>query len=499
MGAVLGTLAVSLIEPMYVAAGFTLYLQRRTMLEGWDIELRFRHLTDRVAAAAPRMAAALAAFAFGCAILAAPSMTAHAQAPSQPRKDAAQEIKRVMESPEFGQMEKRRGIRYIGPTWDSKDEKKSTYDFAWVEKLARFFSEAARFIAWTGGAILLAVALYFLARYVRLRAGRNGPRERPDFLFGLDVRPESLPDDVAGAAAALAREGRTREALSLLYRGALVRFLDQGLEFLRGDTEGDCQRKVDRAVPEGPRSFFRRLVAAWQSLAYGHRAVGADAVITLAGEWREQLPGGGRAMNRKVALRAALIVTPLVAFVLYAALNWYEIEEKSVRTGMSDAARRDPHLAFTRLLQRMGAQAEVTTSPNRLARPPEGGVLLLGGHRLAYMTPMRVRELDAWVQRGGMLVAQAEPPGIDDPLLERFGLDRETPAHAARTRARTKARKRSAKPPKSASAGRRSPSRRIPWPGADKLLRVRQVGPGLRFTGEREGPACSPFRSTTAW
>ncbi len=288
-GAVLGTLAVSVIEPMYVAAGFTLYLQRRTMLEGWDIELRFRHLTDRVAAAAPRMAAALAALAFGCALLAAPFAPALAQAQPPPPKEASQEIKRVMESPEFGQMEKRRRLKYVGPTWESKEETKSSkFDLSWLGSLVRFFSEAARFLAWAGGALLLAVALYFLARYVRLRMGRNGPRERPDFLFGLDVRPQSLPDDVAAAASTLAREGRTREALSLLYRGALVRFLDQGMEFLRGDTEGDCQRKVDRAAPEAKRSFFRKLVAAWQSLAYGHRAVGTETVLELAGEWRRQ-------------------------------------------------------------------------------------------------------------------------------------------------------------------------------------------------------------------
>ena len=31
-------------EPVYVACGFTLYLNRRTALEAWDIELTFRRL-----------------------------------------------------------------------------------------------------------------------------------------------------------------------------------------------------------------------------------------------------------------------------------------------------------------------------------------------------------------------------------------------------------------------------------------------------------------------
>ena len=40
---------LSLIEPFYVAAGFTLYLNRRTRLEAWDIEIGFRRLARRLA------------------------------------------------------------------------------------------------------------------------------------------------------------------------------------------------------------------------------------------------------------------------------------------------------------------------------------------------------------------------------------------------------------------------------------------------------------------
>jgi hypothetical protein len=41
-------LAMSIIEPFYVAGGFALYLNRRTHLEGWDIELAFRRLVRRI-------------------------------------------------------------------------------------------------------------------------------------------------------------------------------------------------------------------------------------------------------------------------------------------------------------------------------------------------------------------------------------------------------------------------------------------------------------------
>lgn len=41
-------LAMSVVEPFYVAAGFTLYLNRRSELEAWDLELAFRHLRERL-------------------------------------------------------------------------------------------------------------------------------------------------------------------------------------------------------------------------------------------------------------------------------------------------------------------------------------------------------------------------------------------------------------------------------------------------------------------
>lgn len=41
--------AMSLTEPFYAGAGFSLYLNRRTELEAWDLELAFRQLRARLA------------------------------------------------------------------------------------------------------------------------------------------------------------------------------------------------------------------------------------------------------------------------------------------------------------------------------------------------------------------------------------------------------------------------------------------------------------------
>ena len=48
MGSILYAITLFILEPFYVASGFMLYLNRRTQLEGWDIELDFKKLAQRL-------------------------------------------------------------------------------------------------------------------------------------------------------------------------------------------------------------------------------------------------------------------------------------------------------------------------------------------------------------------------------------------------------------------------------------------------------------------
>ncbi|HTS51869.1 MAG TPA: DUF4129 domain-containing protein, partial [Burkholderiales bacterium] len=105
-------------------------------------------------------------------------------------------------------------------------------------------------------------------------------------LFGLDVRPESLPQDVAAAAARLARSGDVVGALSLLYRGALVALLHRDqIELANGDTEVDCLTKTRERVAARTYAYLTRLLVVWQAAAYAHRMPPLPEVEQLASEW----------------------------------------------------------------------------------------------------------------------------------------------------------------------------------------------------------------------
>ncbi len=76
--------AISAVEPFYVGAGFALYLNRRTELEAWDIEIAFRRLAERLQQLRTLAAALLLALA--CLLGAHP---AHAWAEDAPAAESA--------------------------------------------------------------------------------------------------------------------------------------------------------------------------------------------------------------------------------------------------------------------------------------------------------------------------------------------------------------------------------------------------------------------------
>ncbi|MBD7923149.1 DUF4129 domain-containing protein [Xanthomonas bonasiae] len=63
-----GWLGMTLIEPFFVGAGFGLYLNRRTEIEAWDVEMALRRLRDRLGGAAPLLLALVLLGAPGAAL-----------------------------------------------------------------------------------------------------------------------------------------------------------------------------------------------------------------------------------------------------------------------------------------------------------------------------------------------------------------------------------------------------------------------------------------------
>jgi hypothetical protein len=255
---------IFLLEPFYVAAGFALYLNRRTLLEGWDIEVALRRIAERHLAALLCVGVALCA-----AVGPAPAYSQD--------KDPKKEIAEVLKAKEFGyerQIER----------WQPKkkpDEPKPAARRGWPA-LGYALAKAAEVLLWIAAGALVAYALWWAARMLPRGAALPAePYRPPAALFGMELAPETLPPDVGTSAAALAREGRLREALSLLYRGALSELVHKrGVQLLASHTEGDVLRL------SGETPYLQTLVQAWGACAYARRMPSATDVERLAGDYK---------------------------------------------------------------------------------------------------------------------------------------------------------------------------------------------------------------------
>jgi hypothetical protein len=270
-----------LLEPLYVAAGFALYLNRRTLLEGWDIEVALRRIAERHAAA---MGAVL--LFFTCCFLPG---TGYAQ-----EKSPKAEIAEVLKAPEFGHY--RETMRWqMRASEGDEDGGSSFWERFWKwllgDRPARedtgsgigyALAKALQVLFWLLVAAALAYLLWWGSKLLpRAMEARREPYRPPAALFGMDLAPDKLPADIAEAAAGLAREGRLREALSLLYRGSLSELVHKrGVQLLASHTEGEAVRLA--GMP-----YFAALVDVWRACAYGKRELSASRVEQLAAGYRE--------------------------------------------------------------------------------------------------------------------------------------------------------------------------------------------------------------------
>jgi hypothetical protein len=255
-------LAVLVLEPFYVAAGFALYLNRRTLLEGWDIEVALRRIAQRHAVALIFLVMSILPFALPSPV--------HAQ-----QKDAKTEISEVLKAKEFGYY---KDVK----RWEPRTRATSSQtDLAWLVALGQALAKAGEVLLWLGAGALIAYALWWAARMLPRRGDpQPEPYQPPAALFGMELAPEKLPPDVAAAAAALAREGRLREALGLLYRGALSELVHKrGVRLLASHTEGD----VLRLSEDG--GYLQNLINAWQRCAYARRMPASSEIEQLAAEY----------------------------------------------------------------------------------------------------------------------------------------------------------------------------------------------------------------------
>jgi hypothetical protein len=286
-------LAFTLVSPFYTAAGFALYLDRRTLLEGWDIELVFRQLTARVEAA--RVATRSKVAALACALLfggAAQALEPNASYDPNDKSPKAA-ITRVLARPEF--QNKQKVTRWV-PNEPRKPREPSGPS-KWADAIAALMesvAEGVRLLLWAlfGAAILGLVVL--VARALRRSGVFDAKGARPSaaavVITGQPIETPKRLDDPVQAARALWLQNQPSAALGVLYRSAVFELTDShGVQIPEGATESQCIAAVRKHAPNAL-GYFRVLANAWLATAFAHRPPDGARFAELCDGWSAQFP-----------------------------------------------------------------------------------------------------------------------------------------------------------------------------------------------------------------
>ncbi len=285
--------SLGIVEPLFVAAGFGLYVNRRTNIEGWDVELTFRRMSRRLMSKGKVALAALLVLAcVSPSLLAAGTVVAQEDSETESTSSAVDEslrlpapevqtdnaaadaMARVLARPELQRS-------HFEEHWEFRSDQKlddvPRSSSPWLESLAGLMARGLEILLYALTVLALAVGVAVVVQRTQaFRPLRVAPTPMPEFvalLRGTDASsPVLAPHEVVPRARALLNEGQDVAALSVLYVGTLTALMQQHDVALPPQaTEEQCLVAV-RAAPiaEDRRSLFVELTTLWQTSAYAH-------------------------------------------------------------------------------------------------------------------------------------------------------------------------------------------------------------------------------------
>ena len=281
-------LAASIVAPFYVASGFSLYINSRTELEAWDIEIDFRRIARE---RAPRnraqnpSAPGLAVMALFCTAL---FLATPGTADALDRHEARERIAEILSHEDFGKTVTQKEWRAI----EEKDEESANRDdidfslgnLDWLAFLLRLLAYAV--LAVFAGWLIFRIA----GNINSLPSGRkrsdslNKPAHR--LLQAEDDNNDTIPDNPVELVRRLCEKGELRRAMSLLYRATILHYIRlQRIAIPGSATEGECLQLVQRNRPEPESRYFETLTREWQQLAYAGSTPHAERLVELCHQW----------------------------------------------------------------------------------------------------------------------------------------------------------------------------------------------------------------------
>lgn len=300
-----------LIAPFYIAGSFAAYLNRRILLEGWDIEINFKRIANQYGG---RLNSVLLAGVFSAFMWFAPHNDAMAQQTAdQPLLyqlddtdgieqqniafESEAQIQQILDEPPFNGEEVEKRYRWVGWGSDEEDDQSTPPSGlpAWLIKVITLIANISEVFIWLVFGSLLLMLLYFSRHNIAQLFSRqeklplDEPFEMPS--FSQAFQNEELPDDIVKEIERLLALGAFRKVMSLMLISSLLEISKhQSLPLTKSMTERECLHVIKQSVSGELGEFMDRLIDAWVKLAWAHQWPSFEQMSQLHQDWRGLFP-----------------------------------------------------------------------------------------------------------------------------------------------------------------------------------------------------------------
>lgn len=298
-------LAILLIAPIYIGGSFAAYLNRRIILEGWDIELSFKKIQQN---SLQKFASVIVmvftlGLSFNMPETAAQQSDETLQTPSNTEFEQAallapeaesierhveinQNLQEVLQAPPFNQNEMVRTWRWTGWQWESKsDEQPDLSVFATIFAFIAKFLEVILWVVFISLLLwLLWLSRFRLASLANIKLPTKTLIDMPS--FGQHRTHKDLPKDIPSELRLLMSQQAYRQALSLMLVSSLMNLQVRKLISLnKAMTEQQCLTAINRSLEGESKLFMVELINTWIQLAWAHRWPQPEKMQALFVTW----------------------------------------------------------------------------------------------------------------------------------------------------------------------------------------------------------------------
>ena len=266
--------AMTLTTWFYVGGGFGLYVNSRIWIEGWDIELTFKRLGQRV----------------GLVLLAC-CFSATTQSARAETNEVS--IESILADDDF-EVQKRE-------VWTEKEKPEDEIEKEEASSSASsdpgsgdgmsLFVQGGSIIFWVIVTLVVVGLIWLIIKnrqIFKVGPGESSGEKKKIIrtVAGMNVTAESLPKRLVEVARELWNQGLQKEALGLLYRGAISSLVTRQLvDIEESDTEMDCLHRVlSTGEPANPQ-YFEALTTAWMIQAYALSSPEDELMQRIWNQW----------------------------------------------------------------------------------------------------------------------------------------------------------------------------------------------------------------------